>query len=173
MGDPKTTKTKLHEFKDFKSSILCSRKSLLGLVEKDFAAIDENQYVSLLKNIKEIYSKLKVSISNATLVGHAKTLAHILPNLIPPIDRQHTIRFFRQERTRFFGKNGKYRSVQIPDGLDRQFELFIQTCVKLKNLFDQVDIKIFEINPDTFNTSYPKIMDNLIMAYVKNVVKPK
>ena len=172
MGDPRTTKTKLHEFTDFKNSILCSRNSLQELKEKNFALIDENQYTSLLKCIKETYSKLEVSISDASVVGHAKTLAHILPNLIPPIDRQYTIRFFTQDRSRFFYRNGKYRLAQVPDGLDAQFDLFVQICVKLKRLFDQVDTKIFEINPDTFNTSYPKIMDNLIMAFVKSIPKP-
>jgi len=44
--------------------------------------------------------------------------------------------------------------------------------VRIKRMFDQCDRRLFEINPDTFNTSYPKIMDNVIVAFVKDVQKP-
>ena len=173
MGDPKTTKTKLHEFKDFEASIICSKNVLRELTEIEYTDIDENDYLSLIQGLKGVYSKLMVSISNATIVGHSKTLAHILPNLIPPIDRQHTIRFFTQDKSEFFYRNGKYRLVQVPNGLDAQFDLFAEICLKMKKLFEQADRKMFTLNPDTFNTSYPKIMDNLIMAFVKSVQKPK
>lgn len=173
MGDPKTTKTKLHEFREFKDSIICSKSVLRELTEIEYTGIDENDYLSLIKGLKGVYSKLMVSISNATIVGHSKTLAHILPNLIPPIDRQHTIRFFTQDKSDFFSRNGKYRLVQVPNGLDAQFDLFAEICQKMKKLFEQADRKMFTLNPDTFNTSYPKIMDNLIMAFVKGVQKPK
>lgn len=173
MGDPKTTKTKLHEFKEFKTSIICSKSVLRELTEMEYTDIDENDYLTLIQDLKGVYSKLMVSISNATIVGHSKTLAHILPNLIPPIDRQYTIRFFAQDKSEFFYRNGKYRSVQVPNGLDAQFDLFAEICLKMKKLFEQTDRKMFTLNPDTFNTSYPKIMDNLIMAFVKSVQKPK
>lgn len=173
MGDPKTTKTKLHEFKEFKASIICSKSVLRELTEIEYTDIDENDYLSLIQGLKGVYSKLMVSISNATIVGHSKTLAHILPNLIPPIDRQHTIRFFTQDKSEFFYRNGKYRLVQVPNGLDAQFDLFAEICLKMKKLFEQADRKMFTLNPDTFNTSYPKIMDNLIIAFVKSVQKPK
>ena len=173
MGDPKTTKTKLHEFKEFKASIICSKSVLRELTEIEYTDIDENDYLSLIQGLKGVYSKLMVSISNATIVGHSKTLAHILPNLIPPIDRHHTIRFFTQDKSEFFYRNGKYRSVQVPNGLDAQFDLFAEICLRMKKLFEQAHRKMFTLNPDTFNTSYPKIMDNLIMAFVKSVQKPK
>ena len=173
MGDPRTTKTKLHEFKEFKDSIICSKSVLRELTEIEYTDIDENDYLPLIQGLKGIYSKLMVSISNATIVGHSKTLAHILPNLIPPIDRQHTIRFFTQDKSEFFYGNGKYRLVQVPNGLDAQFDLFAEICQKMKKLFEQADRKMFTLDPDTFNTSYPKIMDNLIMAFVKSVQKPK
>ncbi len=173
MGNPQTTKTKLHEFKEFKASIICSKDVLQELAEIEYTDIDENDYLALIQGLKGVYSKLMVSISNATIVGHSKTLAHILPNLIPPIDRQYTIRFFTRDKSEFLNKNGKYRLVQVPNGLDAQFDLFAEICQKMKKLFEQADRKMFTLDPDTFNTSYPKIMDNLIMAFVKSVQKPK
>lgn len=172
MGDPRTTKTKLNEYQDFRSSIINFRAELLDFVEIDFSDIDENEHSNIIKNLKKIYSKLKISISDSTIVANSKTLAHILPQLIPPIDRQYTIRFFTQDRHNFYYKNGKYRLFQIPNDIESQFDLFVEICQKIKRLFDMVDRSIMEIQLETFNTSYPKIIDNVIMAYVKKVPKP-
>ena len=43
----------------------------------------------------------------------------------------------------------------------------------MKMLFDQCDHQLFTIDKETFNTSFPKIMDNLIKAFVKDVPKPE
>ncbi|MCH8272299.1 MAG: hypothetical protein IIB41_03485, partial [Candidatus Marinimicrobia bacterium] len=107
------------------------------------------------------------------IVAHSKTLAHILPNLIPPIDRQYTIRFFTQEYKDFFAKSGKYRQVNLPRDRDVQFADFKEYCCRIKMLIDQCDHQLFTIDKESFNTSIPKIMDNLIMAFVKDVPKPE
>ena len=172
MGDPKTTKTKLHEYQVFRKSILDFKDELQNYLSVHFSKINETRYVSTIQKLKNIYSELKVSISDSTIVANSKALAHILPHLIPPIDRQYTVRFFTQDRNDFFYRNGKYRLVQLPNGIDAQFDLFVKICQKIKRLFDKTDKNIMEINPETFNTSYPKIMDNVIMAYVKKVPKP-
>lgn len=173
MGDPENTKAKLVEFDVFKSSIESQRKRLQEFIHLRFESCNINQYEEYLDNLQELYFALKVSIANATLVAHSKTLAHILPNLIPPIDRQYTIRFFTQNNKNFFTKSGKYRLINLPDGIDAQFKDFKKYSCMIKALFDRCDRRIFEIDKRSFNTSYPKIMDNLIMAFVKDVPKPK
>lgn len=169
MGDLKTTKTKLHGYNDFKDSILQFKDKLKTFIVNSFSDMEYSEYIVTVKKLKEIYQGLKVSISDSTIVANSKTLAHILPNLIPPIDRQYTIRFFGQDRDEFFFNNGKYRPVNLPNGIEKQFELLVGICGKIKALFDCVDSTIIEINKETFNTSYPKVMDNVIMAYVKNI----
>ena len=57
--------------------------------------------------------------------------------------------------------------------LDAQFADFKKYCCRMKILFDQCDHQLFTIDKETFNTSFPKIMDNLIMAFVKDVPKPE
>ncbi len=172
MGDPRTTKTKLHEYNDFKDSILKYKDKMQSFIENNFSDMEHSDYMTIIESLKEIYQGLNVSISNSTIVANSKALAHILPNLIPPIDRQYTIRFFTQDRDEFFYNNGKYRLVNLPGELEKQFELFVDVCGKIKILFDNIDRSIIEINKETFNTSYPKVMDNVIMAYVKSIPKP-
>jgi hypothetical protein len=42
-----------------------------------------------------------------------------------------------------------------------------------QELFDRCVNKLFSIDKDSFNTSFPKIMDKLIIAFVKGTLKPQ
>jgi hypothetical protein len=172
MGDPEDTKAKMVEFDDFRSSILACRTDLTALRNQRFENATAAEYGEILKGLRSVYGRMKVSISDSTLVAHAKAFAHILPHLIPPIDRQYTVRFFTQDASEFFIKSGKYRLPQVPQGLDEQFKLFVDLAGKMKGLFDLCDRTLLQVNGQGFNTSYPKIVDNLIMAFVKSVPAP-
>jgi len=180
MGDPEDTKAKMVDFELFRTSILEHRDTLSNLRQYRIDGQTQEEYSSRLSDLRDIYFGVKVSISESTLVAHAKTLAHILPDLLPPIDRQYTVRFFTQDTTEFFTKNknsGKwnYRLVQIPGGTEAQFNMYVDLCCKIKSLFDECrnrNPNLFVVNGAGFNTSYPKIIDNLIMAFVKTVTPP-
>ena len=165
-------KAKLVEYSEFKKSILCQKQKLMKFVSAKIDTCTHEEYATYIDEIEDIYRGLKVSISEATVVAHSKPLAHLLPNLIPPIDRQYTIRFFTQDNKDFFTDSGKYRMVSLPQGIAAQFDDFRKYSCKMKALFDQCNRKLFTITHDSFNTSYPKIVDNLIMAFVKAVPKP-
>ena len=137
MGDPDETKAKLVEFPEFKNSILSQRQKLTSLISARINDCTLEEYASYIDEIKGIYCGLKVSISEATIVAHSKTLAHILPHLLPPIDRQYTIRFFTQDNKNFFTNSGKYKTVNLPQGMDAQFEAFKKYCCRMKAIFDQ------------------------------------
>ena len=169
MGDPGNTKAKMVEFNVFKASIIGQREKLQEFRDKQLDSCTHAQYEEYLNNLKDIYLNLRVSIADATVVAHSKTLAHILPNLVPPIDRQYTIRFFTQENKNFFTKSGKYRPINLPAGINAQFNDFKEYSCKMKAIYDRCDHTMFAINKETFNTSIPKIIDNIIMAFVKNV----
>jgi hypothetical protein len=173
MGDPDATKAKMVEFEKFKQSIAAQRSKLKEFTTLGTDSCHDQQYVNYLEDLKGIYYGLEVSISDATIVAHSKTLAHILPNLIPPIDRQYTVRFFTQDNKEFFTESGKYRLVNLPKGIEAQFNDFEKYASCMKALFNRCDRGLFTINKASFNTSYPKIMDNLIMAFVKDVPKPR
>lgn len=172
MGDPKEVKAKMVEYDKFKQSLDHQQSRLFEFRGVKMDECTEQQYGSYLDGLEDVYKALRVSKSDSTLVAHSKTLAHILPHLIPPIDRKYTVRFFTQDKEEFFTKSGKYKSVNIPKDGENQFRVFKDYCLRIKRMFDKRDKHLFEINPLTFNTSYPKIMDNMIMAFVKSVPKP-
>lgn len=171
MGDPKQTKTKMAKFEIFKKSLLAHQKLLASFREATMTGTSEPEYQQILEELRPVYDSLMVSLSSSTLVANSKVLAHVLPDLIPPIDRQYTIRFFTQEPKQFFNKEGKYTNVNLPPGKEKQFLLFIDYCVRIKRMLDRCDLQQFKLDPESFNTSYPKIMDNIIMVFIKSVEK--
>jgi hypothetical protein len=166
------------EFPVFKNSILGQRDQLQQFYDLKMKDCTIEQYQGYIDNLQLVYNNLSVTTANATIVAHSKTLAHILPNLIPPLDRQYTVRFFTQDNENFFNNAGGYKNIYLPKRPDAQFADFKKYCCKIKRLFDQInqphpDLLVKDnIENESFNTSIPKIMDNLIIAFVKNVPRP-
>jgi hypothetical protein len=62
----------------------------------DIVCVSENEYSKMILGLQPLYQALDVSESGATVVANSKALHHLLPRLVPPVDRQYTLRFFRQ-----------------------------------------------------------------------------
>jgi hypothetical protein len=138
---------KMVEYNEFKESIRSNKRTLLDLAKFKLELIPEEQVDQVRQKLKEVFSSLRVTEGEATLVGNSKTLHHLLPDLVTPIDRQHILRFF-------------YNNTNI-DHKDE--EIFLR-------LFDQFrciahSLKLEELTFEGFNTSIPKIIDNAIIGY--------
>ena len=156
------TKTKMVNFSDFKKSILAKQKDLESLRNQRLENVSKESVKELIVKLNEICFDLKVSVSNSRIVGNTKTLAHILPNIIPPIDRQYTIRFFKcQDLTKTVGdfKN------------DEESSYFNFIMERAHDFITHINNDERVIIDNEFNTSYPKIFDNLIVAYIKTGIK--
>ena len=46
----------------------------------------------------QVITAIRASTSETQIVAGSKTLHHVLPDLIPPIDRQYTFRFFTGQK---------------------------------------------------------------------------
>lgn len=162
------TKAKMADFEEFKKSILEHKETFLELKELRIEEIKVDDLESVINKINKICSNLKSSISNSSLVGNSKTIAHILPNLVPPIDRQYTIRFFKTEPSKFLNKKGKFKPVpNFKSNEENEYFKYImyKTYDFIKHIKSDPEIKIEK----PFNTSLPKIFDNLIVTYVRSV----
>lgn len=167
MGD---TKTKMVEYSKFEEAILTLKPVLLELNGLRIEDISAANLPSLIRRLTDICFELVVSESDSRLVGNSKTLAHILPHLVPPIDRQYTIRFFITEPEALLNDQGKLRHVQNLDK-DSEVEYFEKI---MQRAYDFIKILKTEAQIPLsfpFNTSYPKIFDNLIVAYIKRIKK--
>lgn len=45
--------------------------------------------------LNEVFRGIKVMASGTTLVGNSKVMHHMMPNIVPPIDREYTLRYLR------------------------------------------------------------------------------
>lgn len=166
MGDPTKTKTKLTHWERFSGSILAERDVLERFRRYKMIEMSEIEYAEAVLALKPTYRRLKLSVSNATVVVNSKALFHLFPDLIPPIDRQYTVRFFTQAPERWRDRKGKFQIVSLPTGLDQQFDLFRDICLRMKRLADRIEPAILEAESRDHRLGAPKALDNAIVNYV-------
>lgn len=167
MGDEQKTKAKLTEWERFRDSILSQSSTLKQFQGLSMLQMPRLEYERTVLQMRAIYDSLDLSVSKSTVVVNSKALFHIFPDLIPPIDRQYTIRFFTQPSANWRSKSGKFRQIVLPAGPDAQFQLFKSMCVKIKELADRVNPIVFEEQRCRHNVAGPKAVDNAIVKYVR------
>ncbi len=123
--------------------------------------LEDNETKRLGQNLTTLFANLKVMESKSKLVGVSKTLHHLLPNLVLPIDRRYTLTFFYEEKFR--------NSVQIRgDEKEILLEIFKNShFISRKLLLSEKDLT------DIWDTSIPKLIDNAIIGFVELELKHK
>ena len=92
MGEKVATKlAEFNEFRETLSSLLRDASSLESLSLLDF---DERGQRHVTELICTLLRRAGLGKSRSTLVLNAKTLHFALPDLVPPIDRTYTLKFF-------------------------------------------------------------------------------
>ncbi|MGB2589898.1 MAG: hypothetical protein WBG02_05520 [Candidatus Acidiferrum sp.] len=170
MGDSDKAKTKLTNWLPFHTSLATQTKELQRFKSLRMSELSEAEYSAAILRLKTHYASLKLSVSDATIVVNSKAFHHLFPELIPPIDRQYTIRFFTQPPERWLDSSGKFRTVQIPKTLEEQFHLFCSTCLSIKQLANQIDPDLLRLERERSKVSTPKALDNAIVNYMRITV---
>ena len=108
--------------------------------------------------LKELFSLIKAMRTTSALVGVSKILAHALPNLVPPVDREHTLTFLR-------GGGG------VPTASKRQWELlrellegFFYPMIGDKQFAAKSRAWMSARGRSPWDTSALKVVDNLIIG---------
>ena len=167
MGDTDTTKTKLTEWDQFRESLSATAAPLVAFQGMKLLDSSEREYSDAVSNLWPCYRAMRLSVSGATIVVNSKAFYHLLPDFIPPIDRQYTVRFFGQPPDKWRDRKGKFKTVTLPPDLDAQFRLFHSICVKVKRLADRIDGALFETELRAHGVTPPKAIDNAIVNYVR------
>jgi hypothetical protein len=87
--------SKMQSFEVLSQSVQSLKSRISEAQTFDFREMSEIKWSIL----KEIFYGVKVMASGTTLVGNSKVMHHMLPNLIPPIDREYTLWFLRGNKT--------------------------------------------------------------------------
>jgi hypothetical protein len=149
--------SKMRDFAAFEASLGGVWPVIIRLREKNPAELRDRDW----EGLKEAFIGLRCMASGTSLVGNSKVLAHALPRLVPPIDREYTIKFL------FGHKN-------IKNGLDAEWLVF-ETI--LRNFFYPVLGSdrfpavvagwIEDLARFPWDTSPLKIIDNVLIGLAK------
>jgi len=111
--------------------------------------------VTVADDIWRAVSGARLSASATQIVAGTKALHHLLPDLIPPIDRTYTIRFFHE-------------NTLMPRGDEDAFkEVYPAVVYIATRAGDHLRVN----NRSPMNTSRTKIIDNAIIGYVWGKLK--
>ena len=100
-------------------------------------------------------SGARLSASGTQIVAGTKALHHVLPDLIPPVDRTYTIRFFHE-------------NTLMPRGDEDAFKEVYPALVQIASRAgDRLKVN----NRSPMNTSRTKIIDNAVIGYVWGKLK--
>jgi len=81
--------SKMRSFEEFYQSIQPIKNEIIRAQNFDLKMMNEENW----SIIEKIFKSIRVMESATSLVGNSKAMHHMLPNIIPPIDRQYTLFF--------------------------------------------------------------------------------
>ena len=138
------------DFEAFKTSLLSQRERIGELQGLRLREIDTALLPSVIVELWNTISGLDIGVGKTKIVIGTKTLHHLIPELVPPIDRQYTIRFFFEHTTMSQGD-------QIT---------FFETFPRLHHIARMCAQEILSlIGVGSMSTSSTKIIDNAIVGY--------
>ncbi len=122
-------------------------RALAALRLSDFGSLDVDRVTN---DVWTVLKNLKVSKARAFLVANTKALHHVLPALVPPVDRQYTLDFF-------FGST-------LVDGRERtafrvMYPLFHDIARSKAHVIRRW------VHRKGWHTSESKVVDNAIVGY--------
>ncbi len=149
--------SKMREFDDFHGSLKLLWPLILNLQQQTPDDLGESGW----EELEKVFRELRCMATGTSLVGNSKVMAHALPNLIPPVDREYTLRLLLGNKNI---KNDPEREWLILKSLLQGFfypmlraEAFIAKASKW-----MLDLKNFP-----WDTSTLKVTDNLIIGFMK------
>jgi hypothetical protein len=149
--------SKMRDFGEFRSSLQEVWGAAVFLQEKTPHSIDNSDWESL----RAIFCGIRCMASGTSLVGNSKVMAHLIPRLIPPVDREYTLKFL-------FGHG------QITNDINGEWEKLARVLTGF--FYPVVESPVFQRKAEEWtkqrthfrwDTSPLKILDNLVIGVSK------
>jgi len=144
--------SKMCAFREFHASVNGLEGKILSAQGLMPATINEAGWSVL----KEIFMGIKIMSSRTLLVGNSKAMHHMMPNIIPPIDREYTLRYLCGNTMIANNPEKEWQTMRtliagffIPVATDAAFTAKAATWLAAKRPWD---------------TSVMKLVDNLLIG---------
>lgn len=146
-------KTKLCDITKLRSSFLQQRPRIEQLQSLRIEDLGDDDVDEVAAFIWDIIRELRVGVGETLLVANSKALHHLLPQLVPPIDRNYTLMFFVGRPYVYRGRDGDYFRALFP--------LFREIAARCR-----ADIESRIQTPwEGMNTSVTKVIDNAVLGF--------
>jgi hypothetical protein len=147
-------KAKLVGFDDFKRALRNRRDAICKLTRYRIGALHQNEVGAITQEVWKLVEGLEIGLSEAKIVRGTKALHHLLPELVPPMDRAYTLKFFLHV-THFDESKEEMAFHQI-------FPQFWRISIRCA-----AEVEKRLLKGGDWNTSFTKVLDNAIVGYVR------
>lgn len=138
---------KMHDFNDFTKSLKRSAHEIQDLDGLQIESLSDRDVPPVAESICTIIGQLEITEARAKLVANTKALHHLLPELVPPIDRKHI--------GWFFGWQSRMQAHQQPF-----MDMFPRFCHIARRVSPSQYVERTE-----WCTSQTKVLDNAILGF--------
>jgi hypothetical protein len=107
-------KAKLGEIAELRSSFQQQRRRIEELQRLRIEDVDDDDVDDVASSIWDVLRELRVGVGETLLVANSKALHHLIPGLVPPIDRNYTLMFFVGRPYIYRGRDGDYFRALFP-----------------------------------------------------------
>lgn len=143
-------KTKLIGLPEITKSFRSQKGRIRSLESLSLSQLSPPKIQDVTRQVWEVLSRLKVGISKTKIVANSKALHHLLPSMVPPIDRSYTLRFFFNNKMLNQGDKAAFAEV---------FPRFAAVARSRKEIIQRR-------LGNGMNTSESKVIDNAIVGFV-------
>jgi len=150
--------SKMCAFADFGASVERLKEKIIRAQGFAATAMTEGAWA----NLREIFSGITIMASRTLLVGNSKVMHHMMPNIVPPIDREYTLRYLCGNTMFPNDPEKEWQTMRalisgffIPVATDKTFAAKTEHWIAAKRPWD---------------TSPMKIIDNLLIGARKPAV---
>ena len=151
--------TKLSEIEKMKRSFKIQKERIEAIQSIEIDKIPKDEVDLVARKLWHIIGELQIGIGKTKIVAGSKALHHLLPNLIPPIDGEYTLKFFYNNRGTALNKGDEYAFKEIYP----RYHQIAFTCAK------RIEKRIGQ----RMNTSKTKVIDNAIVGFVLKELSQK
>jgi hypothetical protein len=137
-------------FDRFRNSLRSQVERIAPLANFKLTDVSADEISEIVAELWGILSNLDIGKGETKIVIGTKTLHHLLPELVPPIDRQYTLRFFFGHTTMNQGDKMAFAEI-----FPRLHRIAVQCKKEIASL----------IEVGAMSTSSTKIVDNAIVGY--------
>jgi hypothetical protein len=154
--------SKMRAFEEFRASLKPLWTTVLSLQQATYNDLDETAWQDLSK----VFCGIRCMATGTSLVGNSKVMAHALPNLVPPVDREYTLRFL-------FGSGNITNNLESEwKKLQMILRHFFYPVVQSKPFILRAGAWMQKIDRFRWDTSPLKIADNLVIGVMRNKQAP-